>query len=62
MELVLAAVQNQDVGFTIPLRETFALLSISGGADAAIFILLLQGAPHDYSKKERLLNDSMICF
>ena len=37
---------GQTLVFTKPLREKFALLSISGGADAAIFILLLQGAPH----------------
>ena len=37
-----------------PLREKFALLSISGVADAAIFIMLvIQGDPVDYSPKER---------
>ena len=56
MKLQQAAIQGHDVGFTIPLMEKFALLSISGGADAAIFILLLQGAPQDYSPKERFLS------
>ena len=37
-----------------PLREKFALLSISGGADAAIFIMLvIQGDSRDYSPNER---------
>ena len=63
MKLALMATQGQDVGFTIPLREKFALLSISGGADAAIFILLLQGAPQNYSKEGFLsLMDLMIYF